>query len=197
MVSSLERLLGKSFGRAASIYTSNGEEIKRLTAQTQKLLEIWAKWWAWEPADKSGAWTSKRPGGEPASKGHVRKWDFSAVMGYRKKLESGNEEERTDAACKLAEYGDASGLAELKKRLGSYGGGKDRRSYGECEEVSQLISALERVTGKSFGELPPHGVINMEIAEKAARGYEWLVKAWLEWWEWKPQASEAASGTAR
>lgn len=113
--------------------------------------------------------------------------DPAAVAALRKRLEDKSATVRLAAACALTEFNDATGLAEMKKGLARLRASADWPAVG-VYEVQQLLAALERVTGKSMGELPPNPYTssNIETAEKSRKRYRELMAAWDEWWNWKP-----------
>jgi len=55
-----------------------------------------------------------------------------------------------------------------------------------------LLASLERITGKSFGEIPmnPHLCSDTtKIAEYEQR-YGELLRIWAQWWAWEPSGMD-------
>ncbi len=54
LLSSFERIIGKSFGRIPlnPILCSDTRQIQNIKKQYNILLDTWAEWWAWEPKDE-------------------------------------------------------------------------------------------------------------------------------------------------
>ena len=54
LLSSFERIIGKSFGRIPinPVISSDTRQIQNIKKQYNILLDTWAEWWAWEPKDK-------------------------------------------------------------------------------------------------------------------------------------------------
>jgi hypothetical protein len=111
--------------------------------------------------------------------------DPAAVVAIRERLKDKSETVRFLAACMLTEYKDAAGLDELKKALGRFRG--DPRAAGPFD-VERLLASLERITGKSFGPIPPNPFLasDSRVAEASTKQYAELLDAWAAWWDWKP-----------
>jgi hypothetical protein len=115
--------------------------------------------------------------------------DPTALVELRQRLEEPSPQVRLKAACLLTEFNDTSGLDELKSAL--------RRLHDEGGQLvhldlGMLLASLERITGKSFGPLPPNPMILSDTRqiEKAEREYERQLDAWLAWWAWQPVPNE-------
>jgi HEAT repeat protein len=111
--------------------------------------------------------------------------DPAAVAAIRERLQDRSEAVRFHAACLLTEFQDAAGLAELKKAL--------KRLRGEPEaagsfDTERLLASLERITGKSFGEIPVNPSISSDsrVAEVSRKRYRELLETWAAWWDWVP-----------
>jgi HEAT repeat protein len=112
----------------------------------------------------------------------------TAVAELRRRLSDDSDTVRFTAACLLTEFQDASGLAELKKAL------ERMRSQhpvaaGDSFAVERLLASLERITGKSFGELPrlnPFLDSDSRRAQQSTQRYRELLDAWAAWWAWEP-----------
>ncbi len=111
--------------------------------------------------------------------------DPTATDAIRKALEDKSALVRLNAACLLTEFQDASGLAEMKAALARIR--KDHESAGPFG-VEQLLASFERITGKSFGEIPMNPILLSDTRAIAATNerYKQLLSAWAEWWEWQP-----------
>jgi hypothetical protein len=58
LLASFERITGKSFGglpRLNPFLDSDSRRAQQSTQRYQELLDTWAAWWAWEPADRRNA----------------------------------------------------------------------------------------------------------------------------------------------
>jgi hypothetical protein len=107
----------------------------------------------------------------------------AAIQALREYLKDSEAEVRFSAACLLTEVHDPSGIAELKEvlhRLSTVG--LQSTSYGEAEEV---LLALERTTGLSFGDIPLNPVLASDggKSREYAEQYRVLIKAWAAWLE--------------
>ena len=113
--------------------------------------------------------------------------DPAAVAAIRERLKDRSESVRFLAACFLTEYKDASGLDELKKAIGRFRG--NPRAAGSFD-VERLLASMERITGKSFGPIPPNPFLSSDsrVAEASTKRYAELLDAWAAWWDWKPPA---------
>jgi hypothetical protein len=113
--------------------------------------------------------------------------DPAAVAAIRERLKDKSESVRFLAACFLTEYKDASGLDELKKALVRFRG--NPRAPGPFD-VERLLASLERITGKSFGPIPPNPFISSDtrVIEASTKQYAELLDTWAAWWDWKPPA---------
>jgi hypothetical protein len=105
-----------------------------------------------------------------------------ATEALRKHLHDPSREVRLAAACFLTESGDASGLPELSlalARLQTTGPEQDVRYYSEAE---MILASLQRITGKSLGEIPmnPDLSSNTQQSEALRAQYRKLVAAWSE-----------------
>jgi HEAT repeat protein len=113
--------------------------------------------------------------------------DSAAIERVRAALKDTSERVRMTAACLLSEFGDASGMGELKsalKRVRATPANDPMRWF----DAERVIASMERLTGKSFGRAPPNPLIlsdTRRIAE-AEREYERILGAWAAWWEWEP-----------
>ena len=114
--------------------------------------------------------------------------DPAAVVAIRGRLKDESESVRFAAACLLTEFKDASGLDELKKALPRLRAMPD--SATGPFDTEMLLASLERITGKSFGPIPPNPLISSDtrVIEASTKRYAELLDAWAAWWEWKPPA---------
>jgi HEAT repeat protein len=110
--------------------------------------------------------------------------DPTAVAAIRVRLKDKSQQVRFTAACLLTEFKDASGLDELKKALG----GVRARQIEGTFVTEMLLASFERITGKSFGAIPPNPFISSDTRVIAAseKRYAELLDAWAAWWDWTP-----------
>jgi hypothetical protein len=113
--------------------------------------------------------------------------DPAAVVAIRERLKDKAESVRFLAACLLTEFKDAAGLDEMKKGLSRLRARPDAVSSFDTE---LLLASFERITGKSFGPIPPNPLILSDLKAIAAseKQYAELLDAWAAWWDWKPPA---------
>ena len=111
--------------------------------------------------------------------------DTAAVVAIRERLKDKSESVRLVAACMLTEFKDAAGLDELKKAVVRFRA--DPKAAGSFE-VERLLASMERITGKSFGQIPPNPFLASDgrIAEASMKQYAKLLDAWAAWWDWTP-----------
>jgi hypothetical protein len=76
-------------------------------------------------------------------------------------------------------------LREAMKRVRNYGPDESVLFHLEAE---QLLLALERITGKSFGAIPMNPMLSSDSRKGAEYDQEYhrLVKAWGEWLDKSP-----------
>ena len=114
--------------------------------------------------------------------------DPAAVAELRRRLSDDSDTVRCTAACLLTEFQDASGLAELRKALERMRS-QNPVAAGDSFAVERLLASLERITGKSFGELPhlnPFLDSDSRRAQQSTQRYRELLDAWAAWWAWEP-----------
>lgn len=114
-----------------------------------------------------------------------------AAAELRQRLQDPSREVRWHAACFLTEFQDASGLPELKESLRTLnhtGASQEISFYSEAEMV---LASLERITGKSFGDIPmdPGLSSNLSDAARSRDRYALLLRTWADWWDWSPAAA--------
>jgi hypothetical protein len=115
--------------------------------------------------------------------------DSAAVAEIKKHLKDGDQEVRFRAACLLTEFQDASGLAEMREalaRLRKAGKMTPERMSEYWDEAEMLLASFERITGKSFGEIPLNPTLS-SAAGAGVREYRELMGAWATWWDWRPE----------
>jgi hypothetical protein len=85
----------------------------------------------------------------------------------------------------LTEFQDASGIEELKKAVRRLSASKNNVDLLEAEHV---LASMQRITGKSFGPLPPNPLLSSDsrAAAVATVRYHELLDAWVAWWDWLP-----------
>jgi hypothetical protein len=106
--------------------------------------------------------------------------DSRSAQEIRKHLDDASREVRLHAACFLTEFQDPSGVPELTRgleRLRNSDPKKDFRFYFEAESI---LAGLERITSKSFGEIPMNpGLFSLTTgARNAEAQYAKLVGDW-------------------
>jgi RNA polymerase sigma factor (sigma-70 family) len=111
--------------------------------------------------------------------------DPEAVAAIRARVKDDNEAVRFNAACLLTEFQDASGLPELKKALKRL---REQPGRTDSFDTERLLASFERITGKSFGEIPMNPLITSDsrAAAAATQRYRELLDTWAAWWDWMP-----------
>jgi hypothetical protein len=103
---------------------------------------------------------------------------------------------RFRCACLLAEFGDDSGLPELRIAL-------DRlaEKHGETGTIDSIVAehlfvSLERVTGANLGTVPMNPLLASSFGrmEQLSEEYEALLLAWVDWWA-EFDRTDGADGT--
>ncbi len=117
--------------------------------------------------------------------------DPAAVAELRNRLKDDSEIVRFRAACFLTEFQDASGLPEMRQaldRLRKEGKAevKVNRLFDYWFQIEMLLASFERITGKSFGEIPLNPVLSNTIGG-GEKEYRELMDAWAAWWNWHPE----------
>ncbi|MHC4655008.1 MAG: HEAT repeat domain-containing protein [Planctomycetota bacterium] len=118
--------------------------------------------------------------------------DPSAVSELRNRLKDPSEKVRLYAACFLTEYQDAAGLPEMRDALARFRRTRPADILDYYWQVEKLLASFERITGKSFGEMPPDPYVcsdGRRIPDIEKR-YKALLDTWAEWWAWEPKAGE-------
>lgn len=111
--------------------------------------------------------------------------DAQAVAALREALKDKSQEVRLMAACLLTEFQDAAGLEELKAATRRY---RDQPKSAGYFEIEMLLASLERITGKSFGEIPMSQMLFSDgrAAGSARKREQHLLNSWIAWWDWVP-----------
>lgn len=111
--------------------------------------------------------------------------DPAATDAIRNALKDKSALVRLNAACLLTEFQDAAGLPEMKAALARIR--KNQEDAGPFG-AEQLLASFERITGKSFGEIPMNPILlsNTRAIAATEERYKELLDAWAEWWEWQP-----------
>ena len=116
----------------------------------------------------------------------------SAVLELRKRLKDTSKKVRFYTACFLTEYQDAAGLPEMQEALAHLRrtGPEDNLDY--YGQVEMLLASFERITGKSFGQIPLNPLLCSDTRQipRIRKRYNTLLDTWAEWWAWKPKAEE-------
>ncbi len=122
--------------------------------------------------------------------------DLAAVAELRNRLKDRSDKVRLYAACFLTEYQDAAGLSEMRKALGRLMKTEkieledDFNHYGSIE---MLLASFERITGKSFGEIPLNPTLSSISPYHGKERYEELLDTWHAWWTWQPDGQGPTS----
>ena len=108
--------------------------------------------------------------------------DPGATQELRRHLHDPSREVRLHAACFLTEFQDASGLPELSQALGRLQATDPEHDLRYYSEAELLLASLERITGKSRGEIPMNPDLSSSTGDiEVRRGrYRKLVDAWSE-----------------
>jgi len=108
--------------------------------------------------------------------------DPQATQELRKHLRDPSREVRLHAACFLTEFQDTSGLPELSQALGRLQTSDPEQDIRYYSEAEMLSASLERITGKTWGEIPmnPGLSSNTQEIEALRDRYRKLVAAWSE-----------------
>ncbi len=124
--------------------------------------------------------------------------DPRATAELRRRLEDPSAKVRLYAACFLTEFGDVTGLPELRRALKRVRNTSPTDNILYYPEAGTLLASFERLTGKSFGKIPaPPGLLShLKQAEQNKAEYARLLEAWSDWWEWKPETTDAADAPA-
>lgn len=111
--------------------------------------------------------------------------DPAAVVAIKKRLKDENQSVRFHAACFLTEFQDISGLVELKQAMARF---RENPDSDLGFDIERLLAALERATGKSFGEIPlsPALASDGRVAAAAKARYAELLDNWTDWYNWTP-----------
>ena len=123
-----------------------------------------------------------------------------AVEMLRERLKNDpSAEVRFFAACRLTEFGDNSGRAELEKAALALqaAGLKDGVTLEDLKRISAfglLVPALERATGQKFGPVPPGGLSASSVSDPGALARrEALLEKIVAWIKANPGANGAAT----
>ena len=100
-----------------------------------------------------------------------------------------SEKVRLRAACLLTEYQDAAGLPEMREALDRIRKIEkiDREDdYNHYTRIEMLLASFERITGKSFGDIPMNPTLSSLIDPPGKKRYKELLDIWHMWWNWQP-----------
>jgi len=114
--------------------------------------------------------------------------DPAAVAELRRRLQDPSDRVRLYAACFLTEFQDASGLPEIRAALQRLCKQKPQSNLHYYWEAEILLASLERITGKSFGEIPmlPELCSDSRKSAEYVQRYGELLRTWAQWWAWEP-----------
>lgn len=113
----------------------------------------------------------------------------AAVAELRNRLKDRSEKVRLYAACFLTEYQDASGLPEMRRALGRLKKTEKielEDDFGHYGRIEMLLASFERITGKSFGEIPLNPTLSSISPYHGRERYKELLDTWHAWWTWQP-----------
>jgi hypothetical protein len=82
------------------------------------------------------------------------------------------------AACLLTEFGDTSVLSELRNYVTEF---LEKSPSPGFLDPEMLLASLERITGKSFGQIP--NALSNNIAFSGVSKYRELLLKWQSWFE--------------
>jgi HEAT repeat protein len=118
--------------------------------------------------------------------------DTLAVKELRDRLKDPSEKVRFYAACFLTEYQDASGLTEMRKVLARLRQTEPDDTLDYYDQAARLLASFERITGKSFGEIPMSPYLSSDTREisEIKKTFDTLLITWSRWWAWEPRAEE-------
>jgi hypothetical protein len=119
-----------------------------------------------------------------------------AVAELRNRLNDKSEKVRLYAACFLTEYQDAAGLLEMRKALSRLRNTGSRGALDYYTQVEMLLASFERITGKSFGEIPLNPELS-SLSRGEEAGYRALLDIWEAWWNWQPSRIGAEEPTGK
>jgi len=115
--------------------------------------------------------------------------DPAAVAELRNRLIDWSEKVRLRAACLLTEYQDAAGLPEMREALDRIRKTEkiDREDdFNHYTRIEMLLASFERITGKSFGEIPMNPTLSSHFEPPGKKRYKELLDTWDAWWAWQP-----------
>jgi len=118
--------------------------------------------------------------------------DPAAVAELRNRLKDRSEKVRLYAACFLTEYQDAAGLSEMRKALDRLKKTEITKKTGPEDQdiyygrIERLLASFERITGKSFGEIPLNPTLSSYWPPPGKKRYAELLDIWHAWWTWEP-----------
>jgi hypothetical protein len=103
-----------------------------------------------------------------------------ATQEIRNHLNDSSQRVRLSAACFLTEFQDGSGLPEMCQGLERLQAADPKLDFMYYAAAESLLASLERITGKSFGEIPmnPDFCSLTEQAETIKAQYRKLIPAW-------------------
>ena len=120
----------------------------------------------------------------------------AAVAELRNRLKDPSWKVRLYAACFLTEYQDAAGLSEMRKaldRLKKTEKIEIEDEFNHYGRIEMLLASFERITGKSFGEIPLNPTLSSKVDPPEKERYKELLDIWHTWWTWQPDGQGAAS----
>jgi len=116
--------------------------------------------------------------------------DLAAVAELRNRLKDRSEKVRLYAACFLTEYQNAAGLSEMRKALFRLKMTEKIELEGDFSRygrIEMLLASFERITGKSFGQIPPNPTLSSILDSGKRERYQELLDTWHNWWTWQPE----------
>lgn len=115
--------------------------------------------------------------------------DPAAVPVFLDLLKDPSQKVRLYAACFLTEHQNVAGLLEMQNALNRF----IKTDKVEPEEefrhyimIELLITSFERITGKTFGQIPLNPTLSSSVNSGEKEQYDELLNTWHAWWTWQP-----------
>ncbi|MBW8042171.1 MAG: hypothetical protein FVQ85_19525 [Planctomycetes bacterium] len=113
----------------------------------------------------------------------------AAVAELQNRLKDQSEKIRLRAACFLTEYQNAAGLSEMREALNRIRKIELEDDFSHYGRIEMLLASFERITGESFGKIPPNPTLSSFLDSGERERYKELLDTWHTWWTWKPETN--------